>query len=196
MIDEEDNQTMNDTKAIDIVERLKVGKDTFQYNEIQALLKDILTEEINDFRNKIREILYGFDSKIGVRAVIDYVIERYRITFDELQGKSRKRHIVEARQICHWMVRNRICYNQLSLSAIGEVIGGRDHATVLHSTRNINNLVAVDRIFRERLMIMCNELGARVAWMPVEKELLITGYMKSPKDEIVSTEKEGQAEHA
>lgn len=196
MIEEEKERTMTELKASDILEMIQTQATGIQYQEMQALLHDVLDVEIGKFRKEVRETLYGLDSRIGVRAVIDYLTERYRITFDELQSHSRKAHIVEARQICHWMIRNRICRNALSLSSVGKLIGRKDHTTVLHSTRAVNNHVAVDRIYRERLMLMCNELGARVKWLPEDKELLVTGYIKTPKNETISDKTEGQTEHA
>jgi len=189
-----EERTLNEEATDEIIDRLSFLKGK-QYQDVQGLVKDILTEEIDKFREKVRETLYGFDSKIGVRAVIDYVTERYMVSFDEVQSSSRKQNIAEPRQIIHWMLRNRVCYNRLSLNAVGELVGSRDHATVLHSVKAINNWLATDREFRERLMVMCNELGARTKWFPERKELVITGYLKKD-NETIPTEKTEQEEHA
>ena len=196
MKDENTEETIVEETSMHILDKLRDGKNEIQRHQMQALLNDILTEEIEKFREEVRETLYGFDSKVGVRAVIDYVIERYMISFDDLQSKSRKRHLVEPRQVVHWMLRNHVCYNRLSLSAVGELIGGRDHATVLHSCKAINNWVATDSTFRERLMVMCNELGARTKWIPEKKQLMVTGYLKIKTNETLPTEKTEQEDFA
>lgn len=190
---EEELRTVNEDATDSIMKRLDFLSGS-QYRAIQGLLKDILSEEIVLFREKIRESLYGFDSQKGIRDVIDYVTERYLVSFDEVHSKTRKREVSEPRQIIHWMLRNHVVFNRLSLSAVGELVGSRDHATVLHSVREVNNWLATDRVFRERLMVMCNELGARTKWLPEKKQLLITGYIK--QNETIPTTQERQEEHA
>jgi len=191
----EEYRTTNETTMDIINARLGFRMSQTQYKETQGLLKDILTEEIDRFREEVRKSLYGFESNVGIRNIIDYVSERYMVSFDDLQSKSRKQEIVEPRQVIHWMVRNHVCFNRLSLDAVGEMVGGRDHSTVLHSVKQINNWIATDRMFRERIMVMCNELGAKTMWLPEKKELLVTGYFKIKEDEKVSDTKERQAEH-
>jgi hypothetical protein len=190
----EEYRTVNETTMDIINSRLGFKMSRSQYEETQGLLKDILTEEIDKFREDVRKSLYGFESNVGIRHIIDYVSERYMVSFDDLQSKSRKQEIVEPRQVIHWMVRNHVCFNRLSLDAVGEMVGGRDHSTVLHSCKQINNWIATDRVFRERLMVMCNELGARTMWIPEKEELLVTGYYKRKQDETVSAEKTEQKE--
>lgn len=188
MNEEEQKLTISEKTANSIYDRLELT-DGLIKNKMRSYLKDILIEEIDAYRAKIRQSIYGFESTIGIDAVVEFVSERYLITHEELQSKTRKRHIVEARQVCHWMIKNRVCYNNLSLNAIGHMIGGKDHATVMHSVKTVDNLIEIDRSFRERLMMMCNELGARTAWMESDGKLLVTGYMKSKDHEKVSTEK-------
>ena len=62
-----------------------------------------------------------------------------------LQSKTRKRHIVQARQLAMFFAKK---YTKASLASIGSQIGKRDHATVLHACKKpltiyhqlINNL--------------------------------------------------------
>lgn len=195
MNEEERELTLNEVTANTIFDRMEL-KDGVLKNKLRGMVKDILTEEIDKYRAVIRESIYGFESNIGINAVIEFVCERSLVCYEDLQSKTRKREIVEARQICHWMIKNKVCYNRLSLDAIGQMIGGRDHATVLHSVKTINNLIETDRGFREMLMVMCNELGARTMWIEDKKELKVTGYMKNKNNEKVSIEETEQAEHA
>ena len=179
---EERELTLNEITANTIYDRLEL-KDSVLKNKLRSMVKDILTEEIDNYRAVIRESIYGFESNIGINAVIEFVCERSLVCYEDLQSKTRKREIVEARQICHWMIKNKVCYNRLSLDAIGQMIGGRDHATVLHSVKQVDNLIETDKRFREMLMVMCNELGARTMWIEENKELKVTGYMKTKQDE-------------
>jgi len=194
MNEEERELTLNEITANTIYDRMEL-KDGVLKNKLRSMVADILTEEIDNYRAVIRESIYGFESNIGINAVIEFVCERSLVCYEDLQSKTRKREIVEARQICHWMIKNKVCYNRLSLDAIGQMIGGRDHATVLHSVRTVNNLIETDKTFRESLMVMCNELGARTMWIEEKKELKVTGYMKNKNNEKVSIEETEQAEH-
>lgn len=195
MNEEERELTLNEVTANTIYDRLELGDGRLK-NKLRSMVGDILTEEIDKYRAVIRESIYGFESNIGINAVIEFVCERSLVCYEDLQSKTRKREIVEARQICHWMIKNKVCYNRMSLDAIGQMIGGRDHATVLHSVKQVDNLIETDRGFREMLMVMCNELGARTMWIEDKKELKVTGYMKNKNNEKVSIEETEQAEHA
>ena len=181
-MNEEKELTTSEKTANSIYDRLGL-KDGLIKNKIKGHLKTVMIEEIDAYRAKVRESIYGFGSNIGINAVIEFVCERYLITEEELHGKTRKRNFVEARQVCHWMVKKNVCFNKLSLDAIGYMIGGRDHATVIHSVKTISNLIETDKVFRERIMAMCNDLGARTAWMESDGELLVTGYMKAKQNE-------------
>lgn len=76
------------------------------------------------------------------------VADYYEIKPTDLKRKTRKREIVEPRQICMWL---REKYTRESLSEIGRRYGGKDHATVLYSKKVIDNLKETDIEFRERL---------------------------------------------
>ena len=62
-----------------------------------------------------------------------------------LTSKTRKREIVQARQIAMFFAKN---LTKSSLATIGTSIGGKDHATVLHACKTVNNLLETDKGFR------------------------------------------------
>ena len=74
------------------------------------------------------------------------VCEYFNITRDTLLSKSRKRQIVQARQIAMYMSRNLV---GCSLATIGAELGGKDHATVLHACSTVSDLMSTDRTFRQ-----------------------------------------------
>lgn len=84
---------------------------------------------------------------------IDYiqkiVCEYYKIPVDQMQGKTRKREIVQARQVSMYFSKN---LTKASLASIGSCIGGKDHATVLHACKTVNNLIDTDRHFRNQIL--------------------------------------------
>lgn len=75
------------------------------------------------------------------RSVSDY----FNIDTSRLFDKVRYREVVEARQIAMYLT-NKL--TNLSLKSIGEFYGGRDHTTVIHSTRTVKNLMQTDHLYR------------------------------------------------
>ena len=62
-----------------------------------------------------------------------------------LQAKTRKREVVQARQLAMYFSKNLTKY---SLSYIGNQIGKKDHATVLYACKTITDLIETDRNFK------------------------------------------------
>jgi chromosomal replication initiator protein len=77
------------------------------------------------------------------RCVCDY----FHLTRDALVATTRKRQIVQARQIAMFLSRNLI--PNCSLATIGAEIGGKDHATVLHACTTVSDLMSTDRKFKK-----------------------------------------------
>lgn len=71
------------------------------------------------------------------------------IPSDVLQVKTRKRDIVEARQVAMYLAKRN---TKESLAQIGSNIGRKDHATVLHACKTVENLIETDRSFRDKWM--------------------------------------------
>jgi len=59
--------------------------------------------------------------------------------------KTRKREIVQARQLAMFFSKR---MTKSSLSSIGLHCGNKDHATVLHACRTVNNLIETDKQFK------------------------------------------------
>lgn len=74
------------------------------------------------------------------------VCEYFNISREDLLSKSRKRQIVQARQIAMYLSRNLL---NCSLTAIGDGLGGKDHATVMHACSTVSDLMATDRAFKK-----------------------------------------------
>ena len=85
-------------------------------------------------------------SQITISQIIDVVIEHFNVKLSDLQSKRRSRSIAYPRQICMYLARE---LTRHSLEEIGGHFGGRDHTTVMHSCRNIDNLCDHDQGVRE-----------------------------------------------
>ena len=86
-------------------------------------------------------------SDISIDLIVNTVCEYFNITRDMMLSKTRKRQIVQARQIAMYECRNLI--GNCSLSTIGAELGGKDHATVLHACSTVQDLMATDKLFRQ-----------------------------------------------
>jgi len=101
-----------------------------------------LTSEMIDklVKNTRKEISIDYIQKI--------VCEYFGLPSDVLQTKTRKREIVQARQIAMFFSKS---LTKSSLSTIGSIIGGKDHATVLHACKTVNNLMDTDKRFKSQI---------------------------------------------
>ncbi len=94
-------------------------------------------------------------SEISIDTIQDVVCEYFNITREALVSKTRKREIVQARQIAMYMCRN---FTKISLAAIGQQIGGKDHATVVHSCNIVSDLIETNKSFKQYVIDIENKL--------------------------------------
>ena len=87
------------------------------------------------------------ESTVTIDTIVDTVCEYFNITRDMMLSTSRKRQIVQARQIAMYECRQMI--STCSLSTIGSQLGGKDHATVLHACTTVQDLKSTDKLFRQ-----------------------------------------------
>ena len=133
-------------------------------NELSGIYADVLLVEINKLRSNVKRELYGDGNNNSVVELMNEVADIYKITVDQLELKTRKRQFLEPRQLFHWAMVNRVGKNSLTLEQIGQLTGGHDHATVLHSNRQVKDRIATEREFREMVMQFCNKFGLRTHW--------------------------------
>ncbi|MBR4841158.1 MAG: chromosomal replication initiator protein DnaA [Paludibacteraceae bacterium] len=88
------------------------------------------------------------EKNITVSSIQEAVCAHYHLNVNDIQTKSRKREVVQARQIAMYLARK---YTKNSLSSIGEQIGNRDHATVLHACKTVTDLMGIDKDMRSSL---------------------------------------------
>ncbi len=100
---------------------------------------DLTAKLINKLvQNSRRELSIEYISKV----VCDY----FNMPVESIQTKTRKREIVQARQITMYFSKTLTKY---SLASIGAQIGNKDHATVLHACKTVTNLKDTDKNFRQ-----------------------------------------------
>ncbi len=97
-------------------------------------------------REVLRDLLTVHDRLITIENIQKTVCEYYKIRMSELLSKRRHRSIARPRQMAMSLCKE---LTQHSLPEIGDAFGGRDHTTVLHACRKINELCETDGRLRE-----------------------------------------------
>jgi len=84
--------------------------------------------------------------EVSIELIQKVVSKYFDMDVATLQSKTRKRHIVQARQLAMFFSKR---MTKASLASIGSQIGKRDHATVLHACKTVDNLSETDKQFRK-----------------------------------------------
>ncbi|MCH8547202.1 MAG: chromosomal replication initiator protein DnaA [Cryomorphaceae bacterium] len=99
---------------------------------------DLARQMIDKFvKNTKRELSIDYIQKV----VCDY----FDMPIDVMKSKTRKREVVQARQLSMYFSKQ---LTKSSLASIGAQCGNKDHATVLHACRTVNNLIETDKRFK------------------------------------------------
>lgn len=99
-------------------------------------------------KEMIDKLIKNTKKEISIDYIQKVVCNYYNVPTDMLQSKTRKREIVQARQVAMFFSKN---LTKASLATIGSQIGGKDHATVLHACKTVNNLIDTDKRFRMQI---------------------------------------------
>ncbi|MEO0513537.1 MAG: chromosomal replication initiator protein DnaA [Planctomycetota bacterium] len=97
-------------------------------------------------------------SRPTMDAIIRYVTDHYGVRVSELQSKKRSRSVTVPRQICMYLART---YTDHSLGEIGGFFGGRDHTTVMHAIRTIEEKRGANADIRGSVEKFERQLGGR-----------------------------------
>lgn len=85
---------------------------------------------------------------LTVDDILDKVCSHYNVTQQNVFSKSRKRDFVLVRQISMYLAQK---HTKMPSSRIGQLIGNRDHSTVIHSCNTIQNRLKIDKAFEAEL---------------------------------------------
>ncbi|MDF2436474.1 MAG: chromosomal replication initiator protein DnaA [Bacteroidota bacterium] len=115
----------------------------------KAITLELAKQMIDKFvKNTAREVSIDYIQKV----VCDY----FDLPIELLKSKTRKREVVQARQIAMYFAKS---MTKSSLATIGLHCGGKDHATVLHACRTVNNLMDTDKRFKNYI----DELNKKIS---------------------------------
>ncbi len=89
-----------------------------------------------------------YQKEITIDRIISVVCEHLELDFERFNSTERTREIAQARQIAMYLAKQ---HTKAPLTTIGAAIGGRNHATVLHSCKAVTNLIETDKAFRRQV---------------------------------------------
>ena len=87
--------------------------------------------------------------KLNPGSIVEIVAGHYAVSLSAMQGKSRTKDIVRPRQVAMYLIRNE---TSATLVEIGQVLGGRDHTTIMSGITKIESDLASDSGLRSQLM--------------------------------------------
>ncbi len=88
------------------------------------------------------------DKPLTVDDIVETVCNHFNVSPSSINGKSRKRELVVARQVSMYLAQK---YTKMPTSRIGKLVGGRDHSTVIHSCSQVESRMKSDAAFSEEI---------------------------------------------
>lgn len=107
---------------------------------------------INSAKDALRDLLAVLNRQISIDNIQKTVADYYKIKVGEMYSKKRVRSLARPRQVAMALAKE---LTPMSLPEIGEAFGGRDHTTVLHACRKVQQLVEADQtIARDHALLV------------------------------------------
>ena len=88
------------------------------------------------------------DKPLTIDDILEKVCNHFNVSVSGVNGKSRKRELVIARQVSMYLAQK---YTKMPASRIGKLVGGRDHSTVIHSCSQIEQRMKIEKDFAEEV---------------------------------------------
>lgn len=95
--------------------------------------------------------------EITGQLIIEVVAEHYDVTMEQMISKDRKKAIAKPRQIAMYLCREMISTN---LSSIGQLLGGRDHSTIIHGANKIENDIKTDPNLQSEIEVIKKKINS------------------------------------
>ncbi len=136
----------------DVIEYLAYSITT-NIREMEGALISILAQSslnkkditIELAKQMIDKFVKSTSKEISIDYIQKVVCDYFSLPVDIINSKTRKREIVQARQLAMYFSKK---HTKSSLATIGLHCGNKDHATVLHAVRTVNNLMETDKQFK------------------------------------------------
>ena len=125
---------------------------------ISLVAQSSLNRRIIDLKlvkDVIRQFVSHVDKEVSVENIKNLVAKHFDMPVEKLHSKTRLREVVMARQLSMYLAKN---YTNSSLKVIGNSFGGRDHSTVIHSLKAIQDLMDTDMLFKDKLNVLVKKV--------------------------------------
>lgn len=121
----------------------------FQFKDEEISLDSVKSILKDPFTSISNHIISDID-------VVSAVSTHFGITQDQLRSKSRQKMTVLSRQVAMYLLREE---TDLSLAAIGKLLGGRDHSTVLYGHEKVSSLIKMDTNLKSTVLTIKDSLS-------------------------------------
>nr|WKN40393.1 chromosomal replication initiator protein DnaA [Tunicatimonas sp. TK19036] len=149
----------------EVIEYLAYNVDT-NIRELEGILISLMAHASLDkqeislslAKQILKNIVHNNVPEVDIEMIIKTVARYYNITVSDLKSKTRKKEVVVPRQIAMYLSKE---YTKHSLKAIGYHYGGRDHATVIHSCRSVQEQMKSSSEFSSEIKDIQNQLQGK-----------------------------------
>jgi chromosomal replication initiator protein len=114
----------------------------------QLIGRDISIEMCQEV---MHDLLRAHDRRVTIEEIQKRVAEHYNIKLSDMHSVRRARAVARPRQVAMWLAKQ---LTTRSLPEIGRKFGGRDHTTVMHAVKKIEELRATDSAFAEDVELL------------------------------------------
>lgn len=122
----------------------------------QKALRDNPEIDIDLVKSVLKNFVKEDKKEVTLDFVQEVVAEFYKVDLELIQGKTRKRKVVVARQTSMYLAKQ---FTDLSLKAIGSAFGGRDHSTVIYSIKTVEQLMDTDSQYEKEVQSIIKKIN-------------------------------------
>ncbi|HZK91486.1 MAG TPA: chromosomal replication initiator protein DnaA [Stellaceae bacterium] len=119
----------------------------------QLVGRDLTLETVQEL---LQDLLRANERRVTIDEIQRRVAEHFNVKMAEMTSSRRARIVARPRQVAMYLAKQ---LTQRSLPEIGRKFGGRDHTTVMHAVKKIEELTRSDRAFAEDVELLHRMLG-------------------------------------
>tara|TARA_B100000989_G_scaffold40096_1_gene25468 strand:+ start:3824 stop:5212 length:1389 start_codon:yes stop_codon:yes gene_type:complete len=146
---------------------------SFISNEFKSSIRDMLgvlnrviasariqnkTPTLQDAKLILKDLLNNMQSVISIEDIQKMVVDYFNLSMNDFLSSRRSRHIARPRQIAMYLSKK---LTTKSLPEIGRKFTGRDHTTVIHAIKKIEELMSKDRQFEYEVQSITDRIIKR-----------------------------------
>ncbi|WP_101773770.1 chromosomal replication initiator protein DnaA [Peptostreptococcus faecalis] len=123
------------------------------------LYAELLSKDLNldTAKEALKDILVSYNTKeINMLRIKEMVADAYNVSVDDLNSKRRTKNIAFPRQVAMYLARKML---DISLPGIGEEFGGRDHTTVMHAIKKIEDEISKNELTKVKIEKITSDLN-------------------------------------